>query len=146
MSVDDARFQAALDRWIVTAHHEGVAANMEVAKDIQAAARTIVSKRTGALAESVDASYDGDDALVGPTGSARSKNGPYGRFHELGGVHDAHNRTGLMWWPTGVWKYHAAHQVKVPHPFLKPAVEVIVNSGDASRIYYERWLAAQQTI
>ena len=87
---------------------------------------------------------DGPDALVGPTGSARSDNGPYGRFHELGGVHDAHNHTGLMWWPTNVWSHHAAHQVKRPHPFLKPAVEQIVEGGGASRIYYEHWLAAQQ--
>lgn len=119
---------------------------MEVAKDIQATARVLVSKRTGALAASIDTSFDGDDALVGPTGSARSKNGPYGRFHELGGVHDAHNRTGYMWWPTGIWSHHAAHQVKAPHPYLKPAVEETVHSGDAERIYRDRWLAAQQAI
>lgn len=119
---------------------------MEVAKDIQASARAIVSKRTGALAASIDASYEGDDALVGPTGSAASKNGPYGRFHELGGVHDAHNKSGYMWWPTGVWSHHAAHQVKAPHPFLKPAAQEIADSGAASRIYYDAWLRAQQAI
>jgi phage gpG-like protein len=121
-----------------------VAANLEVARDIGNRARSIVAKDTGALAASIDASMDGEDALVGPTGSARSKNGPYGRFHELGGVHDAHNPSGYMWWPTGVWSNHAAHQVKRPHPFLKPAVEAIVESGGANRIYYEHWLIAQR--
>jgi phage gpG-like protein len=121
-----------------------VAANLEVAERIGGDAKAIVAKRTGALAASIEASSDGDDALVGPTGSARSKNGPYGRFHELGGVHDAHNPSGYMWWPTGVWSHHAAHQVKVPHPFLKPAVDAVVEGGTASRIYYEHWLKAQQ--
>jgi phage gpG-like protein len=119
---------------------------MEVAEKIGALARSIVTKDTGALAASIEASFDGDDALVGPTGSARSKNGPYGRFHELGGVHDAHNKSGYMWWPTGVWSHHAAHQVKGPHPFLKPAAEMVVEGGSASRTYYEHWLKAQQGI
>jgi hypothetical protein len=115
---------------------------MVVAEEIGNVARSIVSKQTGALAASITASRDGDDALVGPTGSARSKNGPYGRFHELGGVHDAHNPSGLMWWPTGSWQFHAAHQVKGPHPFLKPAVD-LVEAGPAKHIYYDHWLAAQ---
>lgn len=134
-----------MDRWLVAAHDEGRQANMEVAKDIRATARAMVSKRTGRLMEAIDASYDGDDALTGPTDAASSKNGPYGRFHELGGVHDAHNKSGYMWWPTGEWKYHAAHQVKAPHPFLKPAVEAIV-PGAAERIYYDAWLRAQAAI
>lgn len=119
---------------------------MDVAEDVGSLARGIVAKRTGALAASIDTSRDGDDALVGPTGSARSDNGPYGRFHELGGVHDAHNPSGYMWWPTGVWTNHAAHQVKGPHPFMKPALSGVADSGYANHVYYDHWLTAQQSV
>jgi len=117
---------------------------MEVAKDIQAAARQIVPKRTGALMAAIDASYDGDDALVGPTGAARSKNGPYGRAVELGGMREAHNSSGYMWWPTGVWSDHAARNMMPSQPYLKPAAQEIADSGAAERIYYDAWLKAQQ--
>jgi hypothetical protein len=131
--------------WLAAAQAEGVLANMDGAEMIGSLAQGIVAKRTGALAGSIEASPDGDDALVGPTGSARSKNGPYGRFHELGGVHDAHNPSGYMWWPTGVWTFHAAHQVKGPHPYLKPAVDLAEGTGELGRVYYDAWLKAQQS-
>lgn len=135
-----------MSRWLAASEREGMAANMEVAHEIQAGARGIVSKRTGRLAGAIDASYDGTDALTGPTDAASSKNGPYGRFHELGGVHDAHNASGYMWWPTGVWSNHAAHQVKAAHPYMKPAYEAVVGGGSADRIYYDAWLRAQGAI
>jgi hypothetical protein len=115
---------------------------MEAAKDIQAKARELVPKRTGRLMAAIDASRDGDDALVGPTGAAASENGPYGRAVELGGWREAHNPSGYMWWPTGIWSEHAAANMMPSQPYLAPAVEE--TSGSRERIYYEHWLRAQQ--
>jgi hypothetical protein len=116
---------------------------MDVAVEIQALARTFVPKRTGALMAAIDASRDGDDALVGPTGAARSSNGPYGRAVELGGMREAHNPSGYMWWPTGVWSNHAAANMMPSQPYLKPAVKEVAEGGAAERIYYDHWLKAQ---
>jgi hypothetical protein len=134
-------------RWLAAAHAEGVKANLEVAKDIQAMARILVPKRTGALAAAIDASSDGDDALVGPTGAARSKNGPYGRAVELGGMRSAHNPSGYMWWMGADGILRRARSNMMPsQPYLKPAAELIESGGAAKRIYYDAWLKAQQTV
>ena len=100
-------------------------------------------KRTGVLAASIVASMEGDDALVGPTGGW-SKNGPYGRAVELGGMRAAHNPSGQMWWPTGVWSQHAAANMMPSEPYLKPAYEAVVRGGSLERIYYDHWLKAQE--
>jgi hypothetical protein len=94
------------------------------------------------LMASIDASEDGDDALVGPTGSARSYNGPYGRAVELGGMRTAHNSSGRMWWPDGVWSHSAVSNMMPSQPYLAPAVEE--TSAGRERIYYDHWLRAQQ--
>ncbi len=121
---------------------EGVRANMDAAKDIQAAARTLVPKRTGLLMSAIETDSEGDDALVGPTAAAASPNGPYGRAVELGGWREAHNPSGYMWWPTGVWSEHAAGNMMPSQPYLAPAVEA--TDGSRKRIYYDHWLRAQQ--
>jgi hypothetical protein len=119
---------------------------MEVAKNIQATARAIVPKRTGRLMAAIETSAEGADALVGPTGAARSKNGPYGRAVELGGWREAHNPSGYMWWPTGVWSDRARANMMPAQPYLKPAAEEVEGSGEMERLYYEHWLKAQQGI
>jgi hypothetical protein len=115
---------------------------MEVAKDIQADARRLAPKRTGALAASIDAQADGDDALVGPTDAARSFNGPYGRAAELGGMRYAHNPSGRMWWHDGGSWHSAAANMMPSQPYLKPAVDLAVSSGRAERIYADHWRRA----
>ena len=92
--------------------------------------------------ESIQANADGDDALVGPTDLARSSNGPYGRAAELGGMREAHNPSGYMWWPTGVWTNHAAANMMPSQPYLKPAVDKVVGGGRAERIYEDHWRKA----
>lgn len=115
---------------------------MELAKDIQADARKIVPKRTGMLMASIEASEDGDDALVGPTDSARSFNGPYGRAVEMGGMRFAHNPSGRMWWQSGgVW--HSAESNMMPsQPYMKDAVDKAIASGHAERVYEDHWRRA----
>jgi hypothetical protein len=115
---------------------------MEAAKDIQADARIEAPKRTGMLAASIDAQADGDDALVGPTDSARSFNGPYGRAVELGGMRYAHNPSGRMWWHDG-GSWHSAEANMMPsNPFMKRAVDKAIESGHAERIYEDHWRKA----
>jgi hypothetical protein len=140
-------------------------ANLDAAQDIRDRARNLVTRLahsghtrtpsppgsppamiTGTLAASISADHDGDDAIVGPTGLASSKNGPYGRFLELGGDHDAHNHTGQMWWlEDGTW-YHKASIRKAPRPYLEPATDDAVHSGAVYDIYFAHWLIAQQSV
>jgi len=151
-----------MDEWLAAAHAEGVMANLEAAQDIQDRAKRLLTRIshaphtrtpaplgappariTGTLAASILAEHDGDDALVGPTRAASSKNGPYGRFLEMGGVHAAHNPRGYMsWYEDGAW--HRMREVeKAGRPYLEPATDDAIQSGAITRIYFDRWLIAQ---
>jgi hypothetical protein len=141
-------------------------ANLEAAQDIQDRTRRNLTRLShaagthtpsprgeapaaisGTLAASVIAQHDGPDAVVGPTSLASSKNGPYGRFLELGGTHAAHSGKGgyMHWFEDGRWE-KAKVLEKAPRPYLKPAVDDAVNSGAVLQIYYDRWLIAQQSV
>lgn len=149
---------------MVLAHREGVSANLEAAQVVQRKTRDYLSRyghkpgtRTpspkgqppaeisGRLLASVRAEHDGDDALVGPTRSASSKNGPYGRFLELGGEHDAHNADEMWWWEDGFW-HHAKHLEKGPRPYLMPATLESIESGAITDVYWRHWLVAQEAV
>jgi hypothetical protein len=139
-------------------------ANLEAAQDVRDRARRLLTSKvhaphtktpspphsapamiSGDLAASVKAEHDGDDAIVGPTSSARSKNGPYGRFLELGGDHVAHTPKGMRWFEDGSW--HSARKLtKAERPYLEPATDDAVRSGAITRIYYDHWLIAQQAV
>lgn len=100
---------------------------------------------SGTLAASVQASHDGDDAIVGPTATASSYRGPYGRFLELGGEHVASSPAGMHWFEDGQW--HRAFAIgKAPRPYLKPATDAAIADGSISRVYYDHWLRAQEEI
>lgn len=147
-------------------------ANLEAAQDIQKRTRSLLSQyhhnpgtRTpspkgqppaeisGRLLASVQAEHDGDDAIVGPTRSASSGKGPYGRFLELGGTH--HASTGpaaypggppQMWWREDGFWYHAGELEKGPRPYLKPATDDAIESGAVYDIYWRHWLVAQEAV
>lgn len=152
-----------MDNWLTLAYLEGVRANVEAAQVVQRHARSLLAQYhhrpnthtpsppgeppamiSGRLSASVLVQRDGDDALVGPTSWASSKNGPYGRFLELGGEHVAHNSTGYMWWHEDGFKYQSAHEEKAPRPYLRPATEDAIASGEITEAYWRRWLVAQQ--
>lgn len=115
---------------------------MELAKDIQAQARRIVPKRTGMLMASIEVSSEGDDAVVGPTDAASSKNGPYGRAVELGGMRHAHNPSGRMWWNSGGGWHSAEANMMPSQPYMKKAAEEAVTTGHAERVYEDHWRKA----
>lgn len=162
LEVDAKRFDEALDNWRNLSYLEGVTANLEGAQLIQRKTRQYLAlfhhrPRThtnsppgsppamisGRLAASVLAERDGDDAVVGPTAWASSANGPYGRFLELGGVHTAKSPDGMWWHEDGYW-HNADVLEKAPRPFLKPATDDAIRSGELHDIYWRRWLVAQQ--
>lgn len=116
---------------------------MDAAEEIRDAAKAAAPKRTGVLAASIVAEYRGDDAWVGPTGGY-STNGPYGRAVSLGGMRVAHNPSGRMWWPTGVWSESAVANMMPANPYFEASVEA--TSGARERIYYDHWLRAQEAI
>jgi hypothetical protein len=165
LEVDKRAWSDALVAWTFGAHREGVNGNQDAAKDIQRRTRAILTRlshadRTkspsppgappatisGRLAASVLVNRDGDDAIVGPTALASSKNGPYGRFLELGGDHQEHNPSGYMKWVEDGKGYRAKFLQKQPRAYLRPATEDAIHSGDVSRFYYDHWLRAQQEV
>lgn len=162
--MDDGRWDAATDAWLAAAHREGVMANLEAAQDIQDRTRRILSRSqhaphthtpsptggppamiSGTLIASIKAEHDGDDAIVGPTRLASSKEGPYGRFLELGGTHSGHTAKGMRWFEDGRW-FRAQELKKAGRPFLEPATNDAIRSGAIYQIYYDHWLIAQQSV
>lgn len=155
-----------MDAWVGAAHREGVAANYDAATDIQRRTKALLWRLhhapetktpspigappamiSGRLAASIQVEHDGEDAIVGPTSWASSYNGPYGRFLELGGPHIAHNITGEMWWRENGRLYHKGPVIgKTGRPYLKPATEDAISSGEITRTYYDHWLRAQQEV
>lgn len=113
---------------------------------------------TGQLQASISAELVGEEGWVGPTELASSKEGPYGRFLELGGTHVAHSgpsytnystggSTGpQMWWhEDGHW-HHAGVLTKAPRPYLEPATDAYIASGDLYDTYWRHWLVAQEAV
>lgn len=163
LTIDKRAFEDALDAWTWAAGREGVAGNLDAAKDVQGLARDELARFShgpgtktpsplfgppgdinGVLSASIDARHDGEDALVGPTSSAASNRGPYGRFLELGGRHRAHRK--FMKWVEDGKKFRARRLEKWPRPYLRPAVEDAFESGMLLQTYYVHWLRAQQEV
>jgi hypothetical protein len=153
-----------MDEWATLAYREGVSANLEAAQDIQKRTQRLLLEKdhlagtrtpsppgaapatiTGRLAASIQASHDGDDAIVGPTVAASSNRGPYGRFLELGGDHAAHSPRGMWWREDGRW-HRADFLRKAPRPFLKPSTDDAIESGAIHDIYWRHWLIAQEAV
>lgn len=75
-----------------------------------------------------------DEAWVGPTSSASSYNGPYGRIQELSGLMEGH--PWMHWFEDG--REHFAREVFLPpRPYLKPATDAEIGSGRVWTIYAE---------
>lgn len=113
---------------------------------------------TGLLSASIDARLVGEEGWVGPTELASSNKGPYGRFLELGGMHVASSgpaytdyATGAssgpqMWWhEEGKW-HHAGILKKAPRPYLEPATDAYIASGELYDTYWRHWLVAQEAV
>jgi hypothetical protein len=110
------------------------------------------------LQASIDARLVGDEGWVGPTDAASSSDGPYGRFLELGGTHVAHSgpsytdhftgeTTGpQMWWHEGGKWHHAGVLNKAPRPYLEPATDAYIASGELYDTYWRHWLVAQEAV
>src|SRR5512146_2822869 len=94
VDVDSRAWDSSMDKWVIFAHDEGVRANLDGAQLIQRKTRGLLDRyhhkantRTpspkgqppamigGRLWASVQADRLGDDAIVGPTDIASSKNG-----------------------------------------------------------------------
>jgi phage gpG-like protein len=87
---------------------------------------------SGALHDSLLVTDMGDSALVGPTVE-------YAREQELGGPMEGHP---LMRWVDD-WGYHQRTRVDLAdRPYQKPGTEDAINSGEITRVYYDKWLAA----
>lgn len=90
---------------------------------------------SGSLWESMTAvMMTADEAWVGPTSSASSKNGPYGRIQELGGLMEG--APWMRWFEDGKW--YRAQEVFLPdRAYLEPATRWEVDTGRVWEIYAE---------
>jgi hypothetical protein len=175
LTVDSQAWDRAVGEWIALAHREGVSANLEAAQKVQSRARRLLDTYrhapgtrspsppgsypgsiSGTLSGSIQAEHDGEDAIVGPTVAASSKNGPYGRFLELGGTHVAHSGAGgfyggqwyahLMHFEEDGVRYRSPHITKAPRPYLEPATDAAIASGEIYDTYWRHWLVAQEAV
>lgn len=161
IKVDDDDWEARIDQWVPLASEAGRRASEEGAHEIKHAAQALLTAvshvagtRTpsppgsppamisGALAGSLAVDMDADGvASVGPTDVARSFNGPYGRFLELGGIHEGH-----MHWTEDGQEHFATVLYKHGRPYLEPATTEVVDSGRLTRIYERHWAEAQAEV
>ena len=163
VTVDDANWSSALDRLLVLCREAAFNASIDGAEEIKTETQLLLTALhhapytktpspkgappaaiSGSLAASITVRPDPDaeGAEVGPTSSASSRNGPYGRFLELGGVHEEHNDTGYMTWLEDSRWHRAKVLKKEPRPYLKPATEAVVDSGLLEMIYADHWARA----
>ena len=81
-------------------------------------------------------------AHAGPGASAASYNGPYGRFLEFGGTHEAHNPTGFMHWrQDGRW-YRERIIEKASRDYLRRAIELGIADNSLHEAAVEAFIAA----
>lgn len=91
---------------------------------------------SGALAASVHVTALPQElgAMVGPTSEASSVNGPYGRAQELGSDDEAIRAKYMRWVENGKTYYKKARELP-ERPYLKPATEDVIASGELHDIY-----------
>jgi hypothetical protein len=159
VKVDSRRWDAAIDFLAELYADHGYRASLQAAEEIQTitqakllalhhAPHTKTPSPKGSppaaiggdLAASIDVTGEPGSlsALVGPTASASSKKGPYGRFLELGGKHEGN----MHWFEDGKW-HKAKLLVKAERPYLKPSTEELIDSGRLTEIYVRQWEEAQ---
>jgi hypothetical protein len=51
-----------------------------------------------------------------------------------------------MWWREDGRKYKRKALEKTPRPFLKPATDEAIRSGELHDVYWRHWLIAQQMV
>jgi hypothetical protein len=161
MTVDDREWSDRLNFLIELYRRKGYLASVagaeaikEVASDKLTARRHAPQTKTpsgngdppaaisGRLAASLEVRGDAAtlSAEVGPTSTASSYNGPYGRIQELGGPSSGNP---MVWVEDGV--PHKVRFRRLPErPYLKPATKEIIGSGKLRRIYVDKWAEAQR--
>lgn len=162
MSIDDAAWQRATSEWLVLADSAGHDASVEGANAIKRhtiwllsalhhASQTKTPSEPGMppamidahLIASIQVGEDDGMVAVGPTRIASSKNGPYGRIQELGGPSTGH--PWMKYKEDGVW--YKMHFRELPaRPYLKPATEDTIDSGELLQIYWQHWALAQAEV
>ena len=156
VSLDTADWEAALDEMVRACIDAGREASVEGAKEIQDRTQESLTRLSHAphtktpsapgdppaaistdLAVSVVVDESNPDYVdVGPTTD-------YGRIQELGGP--MHGHPYMHWREDGRW--HRARLVELPErPYLKPATDDVIDSGELLDIYYRHWADAQATV
>lgn len=160
VQVYDGKWEASLDYLVLLFHERGRDATLKGAEEIRDVARVKLTSDyhapdtwtpsapgsppaaiSGALAASMTALMMTDtEAWVGPTDSARSFNGPYGRIQELGGEMHGHPMMHFFRADEG---WHHRTFVELPsRPFLYPSTVDVVESGRLTAIYVAAWTEA----
>jgi phage gpG-like protein len=157
VSVDTKAWEDSLDLFLVLAKSASKDASVEAAHAIEdETQRSLTSKshaprtRTPsapgdppaaistdlAVSVVVDESPADGEAEVGPTTD-------YGRIQELGGHMTGHPY--MRWVEDGRVHYSRGHDLPA-RPYLLPATEFLISTGDITAIYYQHWLDAQEAV
>jgi hypothetical protein len=160
VSVDDARWSAGLDRLVELFAEKGREATLDGAEEIRdvaigkltalshdpdtwtpsAPGMPPASISTDLAASMTALMMTEDQAWVGPTDSASSFNGPYGRIQELGGPMHGHPMMNFFRVNEG---WFGKRFIDLPaRPYLAPSTEDVVDSGRLTEIYIEHWTEA----
>ena len=157
VSVDTKAWEDSLDLLLALAHSASKDASVEAAHAIQDEAQQYLTAKQhpphtktpsfpgeppAAISTDLAVSVWVDDnpaegqAEVGPTTD-------YGRIQELGGHMSGHPY--MRWVEDGRVHYSAGHDLP-PRPYLLPATERLIDTGEITAIYYDHWLRAQQDV
>lgn len=155
ITVDDADWQKAMNRFMAVEADEGHSASKEAAELIADRTKEALTMQwhgpgtktpsapgmppaaiTGELAASVVVREDFEGYLVGPTTD-------YGREQELGGPMEGHPY--MHWFEDGVEYYSAGHSLP-DRPYLKPSADSAVDSGEVHEIYFDHWKRGQEEV
>lgn len=151
----DERWRAAMTLWPKLARKAGRESNIAAARELAAEAKMRLRRLghppetktpslpgmppaaiSGHLASSITHRTGADSTLVGPT--AR-----YARIQELGGFMRGHP---YMYWREDGVKYRSSGHSLPARPYWEPSVHELVESGRLTRIYRDRWRAAQAAV
>lgn len=154
VSIDTGDWAGALDELVALCRAHSKDASVEAAGAIQTRTRILLLEKDhpphtrtpsvrgeppasifGTLADSVivDEHPSEGEAEVGPTTD-------YGRIQELRGFMQGHPY--MRWIEDGRVHYSRGHSLP-KRPYLRPATDDVIRSGELTAIYYKHWAEAQ---
>lgn len=151
----DEKWRASMTLWPKLARKAGHEGNVAAAREIASEAKSRLHRlghppetKTPSLPGMPPASIFGELArtITQRTTTDSTKVGPtarYARIQELGGWMQGNPY--MYWHEDGVSYRSSGHRLP-ERPYWKPSVDAVIESGRLTRIYRDRWRAAQAAV